>query len=108
MDKKINTLYKDYKNGGLDRRDFLKKLVVFTGGTAAAMAILPSLQNNYLKASEPRNRGPEIQTDFITYPGATGDIRALLARPKVETKLPAVVVIHENKGLQPHIQDRLL
>lgn len=105
MDKKINTLYEDYKKGGLDRRDFLKKLAIFTGGTAAAMAILPTLENNYLKASELSNSGPDIQADFITYPGATGDIRALLARPKVDTKLPAVIVIHENKGLQPHIQD---
>jgi carboxymethylenebutenolidase len=47
----------------------------------------------------------DIHSEFITYPGASGDVRALLSRPKGEEKLPAVIVIHENRGLVPHIQD---
>jgi carboxymethylenebutenolidase len=48
---------------------------------------------------------PCLHTEYINYPGETGQVRAHLARPKGETKLPAVIVIHENRGLQPHIED---
>ncbi len=105
MDTKIKELFNDYRNGKLDRREFLKRLVIFAGGTAAAMSILPSLKNNYAFAASSGKDEPDILAEFITYPGATGDVRALLARPNVEKKLPAVVVIHENRGLVPHIQD---
>jgi carboxymethylenebutenolidase len=105
MNSKIDELYHDYRKGKVDRREFLKKLALFAGGTAAAMSILPSLKNNYLKAATTGNYESDVHAEFITYPGATGDVRALLARPKVEKKLPAVVVIHENRGLVPHIQD---
>ena len=47
----------------------------------------------------------DLYTDYIKYPGATGDIRAYLARPKGDAKRPAVILIHENRGLQPHIED---
>ena len=105
MDEKINTLYRSYREGKVERREFLKKLAVLAGGSAAAMAILPSLENNLLKAAGSFIADEDVQSEFITYPGETGDMRALLASPKTDQKLPAVVVIHENRGLQPHIQD---
>lgn len=105
MDRKITDLYKDYRNGRTDRRSFLKKLTLFAGGTAAALALLPVLEENELRASTPPQDDPDLVTEFITYPAETGEMRAYLARPKDGKKLPAVIVIHENRGLVPHIQD---
>jgi len=105
MNQKITTLYKEYKQGHTDRRTFLKKLTIFAGSTAAALALLPVLEDNNLKAATSFQTDPDLVTEFIKYPGATGDMRAFLARPKSGTKFPAVIVIHENRGLVPHIQD---
>jgi carboxymethylenebutenolidase len=105
MESRIRELYNDYRKGNVSRREFLKRLALFAGGTAAAMSILPSLKNNYAKAAVTSWVEPDVHAEFITYPGASGDVKALLSRPDVEKKLPAVIVIHENRGLQPHIQD---
>jgi len=105
MDKEITRLYEDYKQGGTNRRDFIRKLAMVVGSTAAAMALLPVLEDNSLKASTPSQDNSDLITEFIKYPGETGDIRGFLARPKGGKKFPAVIVIHENKGLVPHIQD---
>jgi len=105
MDPKIKELYSRYRAGRLDRRAFLRKLTLMTGGAAAAVSILSLLESNQLYAGIPTAGEPELQTEFITYPGATGEVRAYLARPKVDKKLPGVIVIHENRGLVPHIQD---
>jgi carboxymethylenebutenolidase len=105
MNQKITTLYNEYKQGHTDRRSFLKKLAMFAGSTAAALALIPVLEENNLKAAASFQTDPDLFTEFIKYPGATGDMRAFLARPKAGTKFPAVIVIHENRGLVPHIQD---
>jgi carboxymethylenebutenolidase len=105
MDKKITALYNDYRQGGTNRRDFIRKLAMFAGTTAAAMALIPVLEDNSLKATTPFQDDTDLVTEFIKYPGETGEMRAFLARPKSGKKFPAVIVIHENRGLQPHIQD---
>ena len=105
MDQKIIDLYDEYIHGLLDRREFLKKLSILAGGTAAANALLPFLENSYAKAEVVPKNDPRLNTDDIKYPGATGDVRANLARPKGDEKLPGVIVIHENRGLVPHIED---
>jgi len=105
MDKKISKLYDDFQCGRIERRDFIRKLSVLTGGTAAAMGLLPFLNSQSAYASALSLEDEDILSEFITYPGASGEVTALLSRPKGETKLPAVIVIHENKGLQPHIQE---
>jgi carboxymethylenebutenolidase len=105
MDQKITTLYTDYRQGRTNRRDFIRKLAMFTGSTAAALALLPVLEENSLKASTSFQDDPDLASEFITYPGVTGDMKAFLARPKSGKKFPAVIVIHENRGLVPHIQD---
>lgn len=105
MDQKIIDLYDEYIHGLLDRREFLKKLSILAGGTAAANALLPFLENSYAKAEVVPKNDPRLNTDDIKYPGATGDVRATLARPKGDEKLPGVIVIHENRGLVPHIED---
>ncbi len=105
MDKKATELYNDYRHGKTNRRSFLKKLALLTGSTAAALALLPALEENELKGAINTQTDPELVTEFIKYPAATGDMRAYVARPKKGTKLGAVIVIHENRGLVPHIQD---
>ncbi|MFB3884168.1 MAG: dienelactone hydrolase family protein [Thermodesulfobacteriota bacterium] len=105
MDQKIIDLYNEYAGGLLDRREFLKKLSVLAGSTAAAMALLPLLENNPARAQIVPKDDPRLFTEYIKYPGATGEVRAYLAKPKADGKLPGVVVIHENVGLQPHIED---
>lgn len=104
MDKKIMDLHEEYTHGALDRREFMKRLTVLAGGTAAASALLPLLENNYAKAEGVPKADSSLNTGYITYPGATGDVRAFFARPKGNAKLPGVVVIHENRGLNPHIE----
>jgi carboxymethylenebutenolidase len=105
MDQKMNDLYEEYTNGRLDRRGFLKKLMKLAGGAAAAAALLPLLEKDYVQAQVVPGDDPRLHTETIKYPGETGEIRAHFARPKGEAKLPGVIVIHENKGLRPHIKD---
>jgi len=106
MEKRITPLYDDYRKGRTSRRSFLKKLAMITGSTAAASALLPVLDHNYLMASvAKKQKEVQLVTEFIKYPAATGEMRAFLARPEKGKKFPAVIVIHENRGLVPHIQD---
>jgi carboxymethylenebutenolidase len=104
MDQKITTLYEDYRKGLTNRRQFVRKLAVVAGSSAAAMAMLPILDEMSPGASAVQS-DPDLISEFIKYPGETGDIKAFLARPKAGKKFPAVLIIHENRGLQPHIQD---
>lgn len=105
MDKKIIDLYDDYTNGLLDRREFIKKLAVLAGGTAAAIAFLPLIENKYAQAQVVPKDDPRLYVENIKYPGETGDVLAHFARPKGDEKLPGVIVIHENRGLNPHTKD---
>jgi len=93
-----------HNNLHTDRREFLKKIALHAGGTAAALSIIPVLYRNEAKAASLQD-DTSLLIEFITYPGETGNVRAFMARPNVDTKLPAVVIIHENRGLQPHIMD---
>jgi len=103
MNRDVNQLYDEYRSGKVSRREFMKKLAVVTGGTAAAVIILPGSS----EASASPNQSGDLQlvNEFITYPGFTGDIRAYLSMPDDKKKYPGVIVIHENRGLVPHIQD---
>lgn len=105
MDPKINSLYDEYKKGRLDRRHFLKKLALLAGGTAAAYSLLPLLEENNVLAASPDGKLNELQSGMIKYQGASGEVMAFMARPEGNDKLPAVIVIHENKGLVRHIKD---
>ena len=105
MDKKITTLYADYKQGRTTRREFVRKLAIVAGSSAAAMALMPILKENSLGTSSSDQSGPEVKTEYITYTGETGEVKGFLAWPKIGKKFPAVLIIHENRGLQPHIQD---
>jgi len=97
MDKKITSLYDDYKQGRINRRMFVRKLVLVAGSSAAAVALMGAIS--------PEQADPELVTEFIKYQGETGDMRAFMAHPREGKNFPAVIVIHENRGLVPHIQD---
>jgi carboxymethylenebutenolidase len=103
MDQRIINLYDEYTHKPLSRQDFLRQLTILAGGSAAAMTILPLLEVNYKNAA--LTSEDELFTEHITYPGINGDMQAYVARPKEEKKYAAVVVIHENRGLNAHIED---
>jgi carboxymethylenebutenolidase len=103
MDQKIINLYDEYTHKPLPRSEFMKRLAILTGSTAAAVAILPFLEGNYAKAAVTPD--DDLFTEYITYPAVTGEMKAYVARPKKEAKYGTVVVIHENRGLNAHIED---
>lgn len=105
MDQKIIDLYDEYTHAPLDRRVFLARLAQLTGSTAAALALVPLLEANQAHAAIVPPEDQRLETGRTTYAGTTGDIKAYTARPKAAAKLPAVIVIHENRGLNPHIED---
>ncbi|HVN23794.1 MAG TPA: dienelactone hydrolase family protein [Syntrophorhabdales bacterium] len=105
MDRKFLTLHDQYSSGLLDRREFLKRLSVLAGGVVAADALLSLFEGRTAGAQVIPKDDPRLITELIKYPGATGEVTAYFARPKGDAKLPGVVVIHENRGLNPHIQD---
>ncbi|QDW24224.1 dienelactone hydrolase family protein [Pedobacter sp. KBS0701] len=103
MDQKIINLYDEYTHSQIARKDFMKKLAVLAGSTALAMTILPMLENNYAAAADFSSN--DIEVENITYPGVDGEIKAVLAKPKGKKNLGSILVIHENRGLNPHIID---
>jgi carboxymethylenebutenolidase len=105
MDKEIRNLYTDFKNGRISRRMFIRRLTIITGSSAAALTLLPVLDESVIKESAASEQETSLITEFIKYPAETGEMRAFLARPEKGKKFPAVIVIHENRGLVPHIQD---
>ncbi len=107
MDPKIAHLYHEYSQGGIDRRNFLRRLTLYAGSTAAALTLVSLLEENNAVAASPApsDEDDTLFSEMITYPGETGDVKAYLSRPKEDKKHPAVIVIHENRGLQPHILD---
>ncbi|BFG70280.1 dienelactone hydrolase family protein [Sediminibacterium sp. KACHI17] len=105
MDQQIINLYDEYTHKPLPREVFLKRLAVLAGSTAAAMAILPMLENNYAVAATIPEQDIELHTEDITYPAGDVTMKAYLAKPKKEGKYGAVIIIHENRGLNDHIRD---
>lgn len=103
MDQKIISLYDAYTHSKLTRAAFMKRLVVLAGGTASAMALLPLLQNSYAAASS--FHSDDITVEHIAFKGVDGNVKAVLAKPKDKSGIGGVLVIHENRGLNPHIID---
>ena len=100
-------LYDDYTHLTLDRRDFMHKLTALTGSAAAAAAVAPMLAANQARAAIVAEDDPRVKAETITWPGAEGQtMSGYLVKPADATgKLPAVIVVHENRGLNPHIKD---
>lgn len=103
----IIDLYDEYTHAQLDRRTFLDRLAVLAGGSAAAYALLPVLQNDYARAQVIAADDARLTTEEVSVPVEGGAaVTAYVARPAdAAGPLPAVVVVHENRGLNPHIRD---
>lgn len=103
MDQKIIDLYDEYTHAPLTRGEFINRLILLTGSLTAAMSILPSIEVN--AANMKITPDDDLFTERISYPGLPGKMDAYIARPKEEKKYPAIIVIHENRGLNAHIED---
>jgi len=105
MDQRIINLYDSFTHGHISRRDFLDRLAGLTGSAAAAAAMLPLLKNDYAQAAIVADNDPRLAVDRISYESPKGKINGYLVRPKAKGKRPVTIVIHENRGLNPHIED---
>ncbi|TDF84162.1 YghX family hydrolase [Pseudomonas sp. H9] len=101
-------LYDFYAHGRINRREFLDRAAAFTLAGMSASALLTSLSPNYALAVQVPASDPDIVAEYITYPSPKGhgQVRGYLVRPaKAQGKVPGVVVVHENRGLNPYIED---
>ena len=101
-------LFDLYVHGDLDRRGFLERAGKFATGSVTALALYESLKPNYAWAEQIRKDDNRVKTEYVSVPSPQGNtsIKGYLVRPaKVTGKLPGVLVIHENRGLNPYIED---
>ena len=105
MDQRIIDLYDDFTHGGMNRRAFLDRLAEIAGSGAAALVLLPLLQNDYARAATVAADDPRLAIDTVSYDAQGTRISGYLARFKSKGRRPAVIVIHENRGLNPYIED---
>jgi len=103
MDQDIINLYDDYTHTPLSRSEFLRRLILLTGSVTAAMSVLPLIEVN--AANMKITSDEDLFTEKISFPGVPNKMEAYIARPKEMKKYPAVIVIHENRGLNAHIED---
>jgi carboxymethylenebutenolidase len=101
--------YNQYIHGHIDRRAFMTRINAIAATTAVATAMIEALTPNYAAAQQVSPTDPRIKTERVTVasPNGNGSIKGLLARPASAgtTKLPSILVVHENRGLNPHIED---
>jgi carboxymethylenebutenolidase len=103
MNQEIINLYDDYTHTPLTRSEFIRRLVLLTGSMTAAMSVLPLIEVN--AANMKITSDDDLFTERVSFPGVPGNMSAYIARPKEEKKYPAIIVIHENRGLNAHIED---
>lgn len=101
----IIDLYDRFTHGLIDRRAFMDELGRLAGGTAAATALLTLLRNDYARAATVPADDPRLRAERVSWPGPDGPMAGYLVRPREVDRRPAVIVIHENRGLNPHIED---
>lgn len=105
MDQQLINLFDEYTHKPLKREDFIKRLVLLTGSLTAAMTALSQLEVRYEHASTVQANDPRINGEYITYPGDDTTMKGYLVKPTGAGKFGSVVVVHENRGLNPHIED---
>ena len=101
-------LFDEYVHGNIDRKAFLDGAQKFATGSVTATTLWESLKPNYAWADQVAKDDPRIKTEYVTVPSPKGNgaIKGYLVRPaKAKGKLPGVLVIHENRGLNPYIED---
>jgi carboxymethylenebutenolidase len=106
MDQRIINLFDEYTHAPLTRKEFMERLVKLAGGTALAAVALGVLEPGYAQAATTPADDNDLVTEDVTWPGDAGvTMKGYLVHPKGKKKRGAVVVIHENRGLTPHIKD---
>ena len=105
MDQRIIDLYDDFVHVHFDRRLFLDRASKLLGGMGAATAALTMLRSDYANAATIAENDSRVATDRVTYKGVSGDVKGYLARPKADGKRGGIVVVHQNRGLNAHIED---
>jgi carboxymethylenebutenolidase len=108
LSQEVFDLYDDYAHNRINRRQFIDKLSVFAIGGLTIPSLLGFLMPDYQHAIQIRQDDPRLRSEYILYnsPEGGGEIRALLSRPAdAEGPLPGILVVHENRGLNPHIED---
>lgn len=105
MDPRLIDLYQKYVAGRLKRRDFMRRVARLAGGSQAALALLPLLRSRHAQAQIVPAGDERLVTSRAEYGAGRDRISGYLARPRGGGKRPAVIVIHENRGLVPHIED---
>lgn len=100
-------LYDYYAHGRITKREFLDRAARYAVGGLTAAAILAQMRPNYALAAQVSLDDPDITTETVTYasPDGHGEVRAYLVRPAGVAEAPGVVVVHENRGLNPYIED---
>lgn len=104
----VMKLFDGYVHGTLNRREFLDRAAKYAVGAFTAVAMLESLKPNFALAQQVAKDDPRIRTQYLEYdsPNGSGRMRGYYAAPaNAKGKLPAVLVIHENRGLNPYIED---
>ncbi len=108
FDQELLTLFDAYVHGQLDRRGFLDRAAKFAVGGMTAAMLLDQLNPNFAEAQQVKGDDPRLKAELLEYasPDGSGKMRGYLVMPaKRDGKLPGVLVIHENRGLNPHIED---
>lgn len=108
ISQEVFDLYDDYAHNRIDRRQFFDRLSTFAVGGITVASLTSFLMPDYATKLQVKQDDPRLVTEYITYesPKGGGTIRGLLSRPKnASGKLPGIVVVHENRGLNPHIED---
>ena len=107
FDQGLLELYDFYAHGLMSKREFLEKAGKYAVGGLTAVALLDMLSPDYALASQVSFTDPDIVPEYITYPSPNGhgDVRGYLVKPAGDGPFPAVLVVHENRGLNPYIED---
>ncbi|HVO13431.1 MAG TPA: dienelactone hydrolase family protein [Vicinamibacteria bacterium] len=105
MDQRAIRLWDAYTHGDVGRREFFERLTELAGDAAAATTLMATLQNDYARASSVAEGDARLVTGTAGYDAAGTRMSGYLARPKEATRSPGVIVVHENRGLNPHIRD---
>ncbi|HEX8328588.1 MAG TPA: dienelactone hydrolase family protein [Hymenobacter sp.] len=105
MDQRIINLFDEYTHAPLSRKDFMDRLTKLAGSAALALSALSVLEPGYAAAATVTPEADDLETEEVTWPGDGATMKGYLVHPKGKKKRGAVVVIHENRGLTPHIKD---
>ena len=106
--QEVFDLYDDYAHNRIDRRDFMQKLSTYAVGGITVAALSSFLMPDYKGQIQIQQNDPRLTSEYINYPSpkGAGTIKALLSRPAdAKGKLGGIIVVHENRGLNPHIED---